>query len=81
MPQPNPAFWKKRVTIETDVITLLAMYGNLCLALRHPENKGESRALIMHLVREIGEELVLLGAITQEQLREAQIKAGQQKNR
>lgn len=67
----DPAFWKNRVTIETDVITLLATYGNLCLALRHPENKGQSRALIMQLVKEIGEELVLLGAMTQEQTRGA----------
>ena len=64
----SPEFWHKDVTIKLNVITLIAVHGNLLLALRHPLNHGESRDLIINFVKQIGEELVLLGAMTPEQL-------------
>ena len=71
MPPVNPEFWRKEVTINLNVITLMAVHGNLLLALRHPQNIGESRDLIIDFCKQIGEELVLLGAMAPEQLNEA----------
>ena len=70
MPPVNPQFWRKEVTINLNVITLMAVHGNLLLALRHPRNQGESRDLIIDFCKQIGEELVLLGAMAPEQLKE-----------
>ena len=67
----NPQFWLKETTIKLNVITLLAVHGNLLLALRHPQNLGESRDLVIDFCRQIGEELVLLGAMAPETLKEA----------
>ena len=68
----DPDFWYRIVKLEINVLALMALHGNLCLALRHPDNKGESRSLIIPLVRGIGQELVTLGAITPEQRKEAE---------
>lgn len=68
MPPVSPEFWHKDVTIKLNVITLMAVHGNLLLALRHPLNHGESRDLSINFVKQIGEELVLLGALAPEQL-------------
>ncbi len=70
-PSENPQFWLKEVTINLNVITLLAVHGNLLLALRHPENLGQTRAIVLNFAKQIGEQLVILGAITPEQLEEA----------
>lgn len=69
MPPVNPEFWRKEVTINLNVITLMAVHGNLLLALRHPRNQGTSRDLIIDFCKQIGEELVLLGAMAPEQLK------------
>lgn len=71
MPPDTPEFWFKDVTIKLNVITLMAVHGNLLLALRHLMNNGESREHIIKFVKQIGEELVLLGAMAPEQLEEA----------
>jgi len=68
IPPVSPEFWHKDVTIKLNVITLMAVHGNLLLALRHPLNHGESRENIIEFVKQIGEELVLLGALAPEQL-------------
>lgn len=46
----------------------MAVHGNLCLALRHPENTGPSRALIVGMIHRIGKILVEGGALTEEEL-------------
>lgn len=71
MTSANPQFWLREVLIKVNVLTLMAVHGNLCLALRHPRNLGESRDLVLNFCKQIGEELVLLGAMTPEQLKEA----------
>lgn len=71
MPPVNPQFWRKEVTINLNVITLMAVHGNLLLSLRHPQNIGESRDLVIDFVKQIGEELVILGAMAPEQLKMA----------
>ena len=71
MPSTNPQFWLREVLVKVNVLTLMAVHGNLLLALRHPRNLGESRDLVLNFCKQIGEELVLLGALTPEQLEEA----------
>lgn len=67
----DPQFWLKEITINLNVITLLAVHGNLLLALRHPQNVGAPRDIALNFCKQIGEQLVLLGAMTPEQLEEA----------
>ncbi len=69
---PDPEFWKKKIKVDMDVITLLSIHGNLCLALRHPENTGESRKLIVSFVKQTGQYLVYLGVYTQDQLKQVE---------
>ena len=57
------------VAIESNLVTWLGIHGNLCLALRHPQNVGESRAYIVAFVKRLGRKLVEWGVITEEQLR------------
>lgn len=76
MTSTNPQFWLREVTVRLNVLALLAVYNNLLLALRQPNNV-EHRDLVVKFAREIGEELVFLNAMTPEQLEEAyKIEAG-----
>ena len=56
-------------SMETNFLTWLTIHGNLCLALRHPQNVGLSRAYIVAFVKRLGRKLVEWGVITEEQLR------------
>jgi len=47
----------------------MAVHGNLCLALRHPENVGEARDLVVDFVKRLGRLLVEWGVMTEEQIR------------
>lgn len=69
----GPGFWLMKVEIETDILTLLAVHGNLCLSLRHPGNQGMSRDKAICFVKALGKHLVNLGALTPEQLKEAEM--------
>lgn len=64
----NPKFWMRDVLVRLNVITLMAVHGNLLLALRHPMNIGESREMVVKFTKDLGDELVLLGAFRPEQL-------------
>jgi len=63
---------KKQVStynsIMTNQLTWLAVHGNICLALRHPQNKGASRRLVEKFVKELGNKLVEWKVITQQEL-------------
>lgn len=48
------------------------VHGNLCLGLRHPENVGPSRDLMVRFVKRLGKLLVEWDVLTQEQLEYAQ---------
>jgi hypothetical protein len=50
----------------------MTIHGNLCLALRHPDNKGTSREYIEQFVVKIGRLLVERGLMSQEQLDRAE---------
>lgn len=68
----DPNFWKREVQVNISLLDLMAMHGALCLALRHPQFKGEVRAMIVRAVKLIGNNLVTNGALTPEQLAVAQ---------
>lgn len=77
---PDPEFWHREVTIKLDVLTLMAVHGNLLLALRHPQNIGESRHLVVEFVKQAGKQLVIIGAISIEQLIEAYLEEAKHGN-
>jgi hypothetical protein len=58
------------VPLDIPVGHLLAIHGYLCLALRHPEVQGTTSTteLIEPFVEELGQALVELGILTDEQL-------------
>lgn len=58
--------------METNLLTWVAVHGNLCLALRHPKNFGASRPYVVNFVKVLGRNLVRWGAITEEQLKKAE---------
>lgn len=67
-------FLEMEVTIPLRIswISLLALHGALCLALRHPQFRGPSRGLVVNATQQIGKYLVDNGLLTPEQLAEAQ---------
>lgn len=78
--QTNPTqdFWMKPLIlpVNTNTLTLMAVHGALCLALRHPQFNGKkhglSRKMVVEFTKSLGEWLVHAGALTPEQLRSAQ---------
>lgn len=58
--------------MKTEMVTWLAVHGNLCLALRHPGNTSNSRQRVVDFTLGLGKFLVDSGAITQEELDRAQ---------
>jgi len=58
----------RKAAISAPLLTWVAIHGNLCLALRHPENVGDSRKLVLNFVKELGRFLVKSGIFTQSQL-------------
>lgn len=59
-------------TITASLLTWITVHGNLCLALRHPQNRGPSRKLAVEFVKELGKALVEWKALTPEQLKAAE---------
>ena len=60
----------KVITIRSNGITWTAIHGNLLLALRHPDNRGASRKLIISFVWKLGEILEQEGVVTPNILRQ-----------
>jgi hypothetical protein len=56
------------VTLEVPMLTLTAVHGNLCLALRHPKNTGMTRELVEGFRAGLEEVLLRAGVCTAEQL-------------
>jgi hypothetical protein len=61
-----------KAQVTTDLLTWLGVHGNLCLALRHPGNRGPGRRLIIAFVKNLGKTLVNFGVITESQLKAAE---------
>lgn len=70
MPNLDETVWRQHVTLELNVLTVMAIHGNLCLALRHPANRGPSTRLVAAVVHQLGELLVARGALTAAELAE-----------
>ena len=72
--KPTPDFWMKPLIlpVTTNTLTAMAVHGALCLALRHPQFKGQSRQMVVEFTKSLGEWLVTAGALTPEQLRSAE---------
>jgi len=58
----------KNASISAPLITWVAIHGNLCLALRHPNNVGDSRKLVLNFVKDLGKFLVDCKIFTESQL-------------
>jgi len=63
---------QKTMMINASLLTWITVHGNMCLGLRHPQNRGPSRAYAVAFVRQLGQELVKAGAITEQELKEAE---------
>jgi hypothetical protein len=61
----------KHVTVDATLLDWMAVHGNLCLALRHPQNQGESRALLVSMIHKLGRLLVDEGILTAEEMNRA----------
>jgi hypothetical protein len=59
---------QKQVSVTTNLLTWLAIHGNLCLALRHPQNRGPSRQYVTNFTKNLGKKLVEWEVITEQQL-------------
>ena len=64
----DPSKALNRVSIEASLLDWMTIHGNLCLALRHPQNTGDSRAVLIAMVHRIGKMLVKGGMLTQAEL-------------
>ena len=70
----NKKFWLsiREIPLHANYLTLMAVHGSLCLALRHPGNRGPAREHVVSFTKSLGEWLVHEGVLTPEQLAEAQ---------
>jgi hypothetical protein len=64
-------------SVSADLLTWVAVHGNLQLALRHPLNAGASRPLIEQFITQLGQWLVEQGMLTPEHLAEAERREAQ----
>lgn len=64
--------WTAPLTIAAPGLTWMSVHGNLCLALRHPLNRGASRDLVERFLLELGGKLVDAGVLTPEELAQAE---------
>lgn len=66
---PDPEAWKQTVLLELDMLSLMAMHGYLCLALRHPATRGiYSRPQILLVVERIERALLESDMLSEEEL-------------
>lgn len=63
----------ERVEIDARVVDWLTVHGVMCLGLRHPHYGGPSRALAIQFVQKLGQALVDVGLLTEEELKQIQL--------
>ncbi|HEY1723994.1 MAG TPA: hypothetical protein VGF89_01120 [Steroidobacteraceae bacterium] len=63
---------QKSASLELPLLAWLAIHGNVCLGLRHPMNRGPSRAVTLEALKGIGSVLVDHGVLLREQLEAAE---------
>ena len=59
------------VKVEATAFEWMTVHGNLCLALRHPQNRGPSREACMNIVRKLSKAIVESGLLTQQEMDQA----------
>lgn len=59
---------EQQVIVTLPVLYWMAVHGNLCLALRHPQNNGPSRASVIHSIELIESVLKDQGLMDQEDI-------------
>lgn len=59
------------VSVEAPMLSWVTVHGNLCLALRHPSNRGQSRQICLNMVKQLSEMIVAGGIMTQEEMDQA----------
>ena len=64
----DPKVLLSHVSVEASVLTWMTVHGNLCLALRHPSNQGESRRVALAMIDQISTLLVEAGAMTRQEM-------------
>ena len=63
----DPKLAVQPITVTAEALTWLAVHGNVCLAMRHPDNRSPNvRPRMVKFLREIGDRLVESGLITRE---------------
>ena len=60
--------YEKIISMEFDALSWLAILGNVTLALRHPQNIGASRALVLSIRERIEKNLMFNDIIDQEDI-------------
>ncbi len=45
--------WKKKVVMETNLMNVLVLYGNISFALEHPENIGISSQIVRDIKKQL----------------------------
>lgn len=70
MPNLDPAVLLSRQTLSLTTMHCLTLHGNLLLALRHPQNTGESREYAEDGAALLGRILVAAGVLSGDELRQ-----------
>lgn len=73
MPDLSPDKLLELVLVEESLFVWMAIHGNLCLALRHPANRGASRHYIESFCTKLGQLLIEKGVFTAEEIAAAQV--------
>lgn len=60
----DPDKLRELVVIEFNMLGVLSIHGNLCLALRHPQNAGMSRQTVLEIVQRLSAIIVERGIMT-----------------
>lgn len=60
--------YEKIISMEFDALSWLAILGNVALALRHPQNVGASRSLVVFVRKRIENNLMCHDIIDQEDI-------------
>ncbi len=60
----DPDKLRDTVAIEFSMLGVLSIHGNLCLALRHPQNAGASRQIVVDIIQHLAAIIVARGIMT-----------------
>jgi len=67
----DPDKLRELVYLEFNMLEVLSIHGNLCLALRHPQNAGMSRQTVLEIVQRLSAIIVDRGVMTPVEMEQA----------